>query len=90
MPLAEAHPVRTKIGKNQGEGTQEEDEQGKAAKSAQTPPLDTIGASTQPPSTVVEQAPILTSAATAPMPPPTNISHITTMSPITQVLRPTT
>lgn len=44
-------------------------------------------APTQAPSTVVAQASILTSATTAPIPPPTDT---TTVPPMTWVFRPTT
>lgn len=87
MPLAEVLLIQKTIGQTPREGTREEDEKGKEDEGAQPPPPDMPSAPTQPPSTIVTQAPILTSVATAPMPPPTDI---TIVSPMTQVLRPTT
>lgn len=86
LPLAEVLPVRMEIGQTLREGTQEEEEKGKMDESTQPPPPDMTSAPTQPPSTTTAQAPILTLAATASMPPPTDK---TPMPPMTQTLIPT-
>ncbi|XP_057815884.1 uncharacterized protein LOC131029428 [Cryptomeria japonica] len=82
-----------------GEGTQEEDEQGKADKETSTytqPPPNTIGTSTQPPLTTTTQPPILTTSTTTthvtmPMSTPTHTFVTSATLPLlTQVLTPAT
>lgn len=87
MPLPEVHLARKAIGQRPGEGTQEEDEQGKNDESAQPPP-DTTITSTQPPPTTTTQAPILTSTSTTPLPTPSGIfvTTSTTLLEVTTIL----